>query len=62
VPSSSTNRAEEMGRPDEGDRRVSRVAVPVEMTGGEAGLIPRGSFSAMTGPLAVEEVGLVGGA
>ena len=42
MPCSSTSSDEAMGRPEEGDRRVSRVEVPVEVTGVEAGLMPWG--------------------
>ena len=49
-----------MGNPDEGDRMASSVAVPVEITGLEAGLMPGGSFSeTVVGPVG-DDVGLLG--
>jgi hypothetical protein len=35
-------REEEIGRPEAGERRVSRVEVPVEVHGVDAGLMPVG--------------------
>ena len=42
MPFSSMRSEEEIGRPEEGDRRVSREEVPVEMQGMEAGFTPDG--------------------
>jgi len=45
VPSSSTSNVDDKGNPEAGDNNGSRVAVPVEITGGDVGFTPEGSFS-----------------